>query len=101
MFSGTESLDLVKQGTMTAIQGFPVEASNQTISDIVRELKRNEKKPISESPPSPPSVAFALAQIKKNGMDKQQSHPADSKTQGSASKSNLFGMNNVVSNKAF
>jgi hypothetical protein len=41
MFQGTESIELVKQGTMTGIQGFPAEASTQSISDVVRELKRS------------------------------------------------------------
>lgn len=27
MFQGTDSIELVKQGTMTGIQGFPAEAS--------------------------------------------------------------------------
>jgi len=40
MFSGTDSIELVKQGTMTGIQGFPAEASSQSISDVVKELKR-------------------------------------------------------------
>lgn len=40
MFAGTDSMELVKQGTMTGIQGFPAEASTQSISDIVKELKR-------------------------------------------------------------
>jgi len=71
MFSGKDSVDFVKQGTMTAIQGFPAEAASQSINDIVRELKRNERQIALESPPSPPSVAFALAQIKKNGIEKQ------------------------------
>jgi len=84
---------------MTAIQGFPAEASDYTINDVVRELKRYVNKPINEAPPSPPSVVIALAQIKKNGIEKQSL--IDSKGHSSTSKSNLFGINNVVSNKTF
>jgi len=61
MFQGTDSIELVKQGTMTGIEGFPSEATTQTISDVVRELKRRNKKLVVEAPPSPPSIAAALA----------------------------------------
>lgn len=92
-------MELVKQGTMTGIQGFPAEASTQSISDIVKELKRAGQKLVPEAPPSPPSIAAALAQIKKNGIEKQST--LDSKAVGSTSKSSLFGITNVVSNKTF
>jgi hypothetical protein len=61
MFSGTDSIELVKQGTMTGIQGFPAEASSQSISDVVKELKRTGQRLVTEAPPSPPSIAAALA----------------------------------------
>ena len=54
---------------------------------------------VLDAPPSPPSIAAALAQIKKNGIDKQS--VVDHKGISSTNKSSLFGMNNVVSNKTF
>lgn len=76
MFSGRDERESLRKATMTDIQGFPTDANQQSIGEIVRELKRatsaNTLNATEHAPTSPQSsIMLALAAVKAKQTFKQ------------------------------
>jgi hypothetical protein len=76
MFSGRDERESLRQATMTEIQGFPTDANQQSIDEIVRELKTatsaNTLNATEQAPTSPQSsIMLALAAVKAKQISKQ------------------------------
>jgi hypothetical protein len=76
MFSGRDERESLRQATMTEIQGFPTDANQQSIGEIVRELKTatsaNTLNATEQAPTSPQSsIMLALAAVKAKQIFKQ------------------------------
>ena len=76
MFSGCDERESLRTATMTEIQGFPTDANQQSIGEIVRELKRaasaNTLNATEQAPTSPQSsIMLALAAVKAKQIFKQ------------------------------
>jgi len=67
MFCNKDNNDIIEKATKTAIQGFPLDANNKSLTQIVKELKypsSTSKKPRSSTQDEAVHVSAALDAIK-------------------------------------